>query len=122
MWNQKPIILKKYDQSEVETLPLIQVNYSHATLEYLTAVVTVSEGGRVQQTVSIQWSLPPQTRVDSFTIEAISRNTEVTEKDVLSFGAMEVTAEYTLQQQACFCFFFPQLLFSWTQCSKVHQN
>lgn len=43
-------------------------------------------------------SFPPQTRVDSFTIEAISRNTEATEKDALERWRCELTVEYTLQQ------------------------
>lgn len=50
--------------------------------------------------VSLNLAFPPWTCFDSFTIEAISCNTEMTEDD----GLMDawVSADYTLQQQACF--------------------
>lgn len=81
----------------------------HAILEYLTVKVAVSEGSEAQQAVIIKWLLPPQTRVDSFTIEAISRNTELTEKDALSFGAMELPLNILYNNKlffflsSCFC-------------------
>ena len=63
----------------------------HVMLEYFRCSDSkCSKSGGTQQTVNIRWSLPPQTRVDGFTIEAISRNTEPTEKDALSFGETEL--------------------------------